>query len=110
MTDPLIETGELRANVAAMIAEYLALGVRLTPHQIFHQLVARGLLEDTPDDYDNLVRVLPSEHGGGASTELGRDQRLNVLKHAIATAQDRLDQGEPNLLEDIEAILLNALG
>ena len=108
MTDIVTQSAELRANVAAMIAEYLALGVRLTPHQIFHQLVARGLLEDTPADYDNLVKVLPNEHGGGMSAERDREQRLTDLKDVIAKAQDRLEHGEPNLIEDIEAILGSA--
>jgi hypothetical protein len=109
MTETPIEMGELKASVTAMIDEYLSLGVRLTPHQIFHQLVARGLLEDTPNDYDNLVKVLPNELGGGMRAELERDERLNLIKDAIQSAQDRLELGEPNLLEDIEAILRRAL-
>ena len=101
--------GELKAGVTAMIDEYLSLGVRLTPHQIFHQLVARGLLEDTPDDYDNLAKVLPSELGGGMHAELQREERLNLIKDAIQRAQDRLELGEPNMLEDVEPILRRAL-
>ena len=109
MTRNRNETGDLRASVAAIIDEYSSLGVKLTPLQILNQLVGRGLLNDTPDDYDRLLEVLPEEHGGARWAGAERQQRLNSLKDTILQVQKRLERGEPDLLEDIEAILRRAL-
>ena len=100
------EIGELRACVVATIDDYLSLGVKLTPLQIFRELVTRGLLNDTTDDYDNLQLVMASAYGVG----LPRQERLDRLKDAIREAGDRFERGEPDLLEDIEAILRRTLG
>lgn len=109
MSGNRIEIGELRASVTAIIDEYSSLGVKLTPLQILHHLVARGVLNDTPDDYEKLLEVLPNEQDGTRKTGAERHQRLNSLKEAILLVQERLERGEPDLLEDIEGILRRAL-
>jgi len=45
-----------------MIDEYSSLGITLTPVQILHQLVSRGVLKNTPADYKSLLKVLPNGH------------------------------------------------
>jgi hypothetical protein len=110
MTQLQNDLGQLRATVAAMIAEYSLLGVTLTPPQMFRQLVERGLLQNTDHDFDALQLVMPSGPSGGNLIGLPRQERLDWLNNAILEAQDRFERGEPNLLEDIEAILLRALG
>jgi hypothetical protein len=108
MSDMRTENGELKKNVAAMIEEYMSLGVRLAPQQIFLQLVARGLLEDTPEDFENLQQAMPSVNDGGSAAALERERRLHALQDIIREAHARFEAGEPNLLEDIEAILHHA--
>jgi hypothetical protein len=44
-----------------MIDEYSSLGITLTPVQILHQLVSRGVLKNTPADYKSLLKVLPND-------------------------------------------------
>ena len=109
MTQIQNDLARLRATVAAMIADYSSLGVTLTPPQMFRQLVERGLLQNTDHDFDALQLVM-SSGGSGGLLGLPRQERLDRLNDAILEAQDRLERGEPNLLEDIEAILLRALG
>lgn len=55
----LIET------VNGVVNEYLADGYRLTIRQLYYQLVARGVIENTTKSYDNVVNLMTNARLGG---------------------------------------------
>lgn len=52
------DTLRLIAQINSIIAEYTALGYRLTVRQLYYQLVARGVIPNTQRDYDNTQELL----------------------------------------------------